>query len=155
MHPTAKRLRQRLDAVFDHAIGRGLREAPNPIDGALRRSLPKGKHKAKHHAALSWREVPSFMGELEEREAIAALCLRFIILTAARSGEARMATWHEVDLNQKTWIIPASRMKVGYSQPSRRAGMVGVGRLRRCCDRRHQGRAFAVDLSLRNVAFFA
>lgn len=111
MHPTAKRLRQRLEAVFDHAIGRGVREAPNPIDGALRRSLPKGKHKAKHHAALAWREVPSFMAELEEREAIAALCLRFIILTAARSGEARMATWEEVDLEQNTWIIPASRMK--------------------------------------------
>lgn len=111
MHPTAKRLRQRMEAVFDYAIGNGYREAPNPIDGALRRALPQGKHKLKHHAALSWRDVPKFMVDLEEREAIAAACLRFIILTVARSAEARMATWQEVDLETRTWTIPASRMK--------------------------------------------
>tara|TARA_R110002094_G_scaffold39543_2_gene52105 strand:- start:478 stop:1632 length:1155 start_codon:yes stop_codon:yes gene_type:complete len=111
MHPTAKRLRQRMEAVFNHAIGKGFRGAPNPIDGALRDALPKAKHKPKHHAALSWREVPDFMVDLEEREAIAAACLRFIILTAARSGEARMATWQEIDLKNQTWTIPASRMK--------------------------------------------
>ncbi|GIT88479.1 hypothetical protein ROBYS_34950 [Roseobacter sp. OBYS 0001] len=51
------------------------------------------------------------MADLTEREAIAALCLRFIILTAARSGEARMAAWNEIDLEDRTWIIPAQRMK--------------------------------------------
>lgn len=112
MHPTAKRLKQRMEAVFDHSIGKGYREAPNPVDGALMKSLPsKNKHRAKHHAALGWREVPDFMAELAQREAIAALCLRFIILTAARSGEARMATWREIDLEDQTWIIPAVRMK--------------------------------------------
>lgn len=111
MHPTAKRLKQRLEAVFDYAIGKGHREAPNPVDGALRRALPKGKHKPTHHAALSWRDVPEFMLDLAEREAVAAACLRFVILTAARSGEARMATWQEIDLENRTWIIPASKMK--------------------------------------------
>lgn len=111
MHPTAKRLRQRMEAVFDHAIGNGWREAPNPVDGALRRALPKGKHKPTHHVALTWRDVPEFMADLAGREAIAAACLRFVILTAARSGEARMATWQEVDLENQTWTIPASRMK--------------------------------------------
>ncbi|MEH6646300.1 tyrosine-type recombinase/integrase [Sulfitobacter sp.] len=113
MHPTAKRLKQRLEAVFDHAIGKGSREAPNPVDGALRRALPKGKHKPKHHSALSWQEVPSFMDDLSDRKAIAALCLRFAILTAARSGEARSATWSEFDLDGSTWTIPAARMKAG------------------------------------------
>ncbi|MGH1458556.1 MAG: tyrosine-type recombinase/integrase [Paracoccaceae bacterium] len=111
MHPTAKRLRQRMEAVFDYAIGNGCREAPNPVDGALRRALPKGKHKPVHHVALSWRDVPDFMSDLAEREAVAAACLRFVILTAVRSGEARMATWHEIDLENQTWTIPASRMK--------------------------------------------
>lgn len=111
MHPTAKRLKQRLQAVFDHAIGKGLREIANPVDGALRRALPKGKHKPKHHAALGWRHVPEFMADLKQRKAIAALCLRFIILTAARSGEARFAAWDEIDLETQTWIIPADRMK--------------------------------------------
>jgi integrase len=113
MHPTAKRLKQRLEAVFDHALGRGDREAPNPIDGALRRALPKGKHKPKHHAALGWQDVPEFMGDLGDREAIAALCLRFVILTAARSGEARLAQWSEFDLENRTWTVPADRMKAG------------------------------------------
>ena len=52
------------------------------------------------------------MSQLEQREAIAAQCLRFIILTATRSGEARLATWDEIDLNNKVWIIPADRMKM-------------------------------------------
>ncbi len=111
MHPTAKRLRQRMEAVFDYAIGNGWRETANPVDGALRRALPKGKHKPTHHVALAWRDVPDFMADLADREAIAAACLRFVILTAARSGEARMATWQEVDLENRTWTIPASRMK--------------------------------------------
>lgn len=111
MHPTAKRLKQRIEAVFDHAIGKGQREAPNPVDGALRKALPKAKHKPDHHAALNWREVPALMTDLSSRDAIAALCLRFIILAAARSGEARLATWQEIDLENQTWTIPASRMK--------------------------------------------
>jgi integrase len=112
MHPTAKRLKQRMEAVFDHAIGTGKREAPNPVDGALSRTLSRGKHRPKHHAALGWRDVPKFMTELEQREAIAAKCLRFVILTATRSGEARMATWDEIDLDNRTWTIPAERMKM-------------------------------------------
>ena len=52
------------------------------------------------------------MSQLERREAIAALCLRFIILTATRSGEARMATWDEIDFESQTWVIPADRMKM-------------------------------------------
>lgn len=111
MHPTAKRLKQRMEAIFDHAIGKGYRETANPVDGALMRALPKGKHRPKHHSALAWRDVPAFMSELNERAAMAATALRYIILTAARSGEVRMATWSEIDLDNKTWTIPANRMK--------------------------------------------
>lgn len=114
MHPTAKRLKQRIEAVFDHAIGKGLRDAPNPVDGALRRSLGKARHKPVHHAALNWRELPVFMQELADREAIAALCLRFIVLTATRSSETREATWQEIDLDNRTWIIPSARMKMQH-----------------------------------------
>lgn len=113
MHPTAKRLKQRLEAVFDHAIGTGKREAVNPVDGPLRRALPKAKHKPKHHEALNWQDIPTFMVDLTERGAVSAQCLRFAILTAARSGEARHATWHEIDLDAATWTIPAGKMKAG------------------------------------------
>ena len=35
------------------------------------------------------------------------------MLTAARSGEALGARWDEIDLDNNTWIVPASRMKAG------------------------------------------
>ncbi len=40
-------------------------------------------------------------------------CLRFTILTAVRSGEARGAKWNEMDLQASEWRIPAERMKGG------------------------------------------
>lgn len=53
------------------------------------------------------------MAQLRAREALAARCLEFVILTAARSGEALGATWAEVDLEARLWILPAHRMKAG------------------------------------------
>ena len=43
----------------------------------------------------------------------ARACLRFVVLTACRSGEARLATWGEIDLDAGEWRIPAARMKTG------------------------------------------
>jgi integrase len=40
-------------------------------------------------------------------------CLEFAILTAARSQEVRGAVWEEIDLKNKVWSIPATRMKMG------------------------------------------
>jgi integrase len=53
------------------------------------------------------------MVDLRQREGIAARALEFAILCASRSGEVRMATWSEIDLQASTWTIPASRMKAG------------------------------------------
>ena len=39
------------------------------------------------------------------------MALRFTVLTAARSGEARGARWAEIDQEDRTWTIPADRMK--------------------------------------------
>ena len=43
----------------------------------------------------------------------AKLCLRFLVLTAARSGEARGATWGQIDEAERLWLIPGDRMKGG------------------------------------------
>lgn len=51
------------------------------------------------------------MEALRARSGISGLALQFVILTAARTGEVRFATWHEIDLKQKLWVIPATRMK--------------------------------------------
>ena len=45
----------------------------------------------------------------------AKLCLRFVILTAARSGEARGATWTETDPEAREWRTPGERMKGGVA----------------------------------------
>jgi len=51
------------------------------------------------------------MQQLRKQEGMGARALEFAILTAARSGEVRGATWNEIDLDQAIWIIPGERMK--------------------------------------------
>ncbi len=116
---TATRVRGRIEAVLDYATARGWRSGENPARwrGHLANLLPaRGKvARVEHHAALPWREVGAFMAALREREAssVAALALRFAILTAARSGEVMGARWAEIDLAEAVWTVPGARMKAG------------------------------------------
>jgi integrase len=114
---TAGRLRGRIEAVLDWAKVRGYRAGENPARwrGHLDKLLPaRGKvRKVEHHAALPYAELPGFLVTLREQEGIAARALEFTILTAARTGETIFAGWNEIDLLDKTWIIPAKRMKAG------------------------------------------
>ena len=113
---TASRLRGRIEAVMDYAKAMGWRTGENPAlwRGNLKLLLPQYSRtqNIKHHAALPFEKMPQFMAELREREAVVAKLLEFIILTAARSGEARFATWDEIDFNNRTWSISAKRMKM-------------------------------------------
>ncbi len=104
---TASRVLQRLRAVFDSAILRGMRERANPCIG-VSAELGTDHRQVKHHAALPWREVPAFVRSLHESTATPAtkLALQFLILTATRSGETRGALWDEFDLTLKLWTIP-------------------------------------------------
>jgi integrase len=114
---TATRVRSRIEMVLDYATARGWRAGTNPAiwRGNLKLMLPaKTKVRAvKHHAALDWREMSTFMSQLRERDGMGARALEFAILTAARSGEVRDARWGEIDLERATWTIPAARMKGG------------------------------------------
>lgn len=115
---TAGRVRGRIERILDAAKARGLipRDTANParfkghLDFLLARQpgMVRG-----HHAALPYKDAPSFMVALRARPALAARCLEFTILTAARSGEALDATWGEIDLAEKLWRVPADRMKAG------------------------------------------
>ncbi len=109
-HETAKRLKQRLSTIFDWAKGAGHYPHENPVAG-VKKALPAVKYRTKHLEALPWHEVPAFMAELAERDGVSARCLEFIILTAARSNEARGARWSEIEGN--IWTVPAERMKRG------------------------------------------
>jgi integrase len=112
---TATRLRQRIEAVLSWATASNYRSGPNPAQwqGNLSHVLPAARKVAKqgHHAALDWREMGGFMARLGGITTTTARALEFTILTAARSGEVRNATWAEVDLEAATWTIPAERMK--------------------------------------------
>ena len=113
---TASRLRGRIEAVLDAAKAQGARNGENPAAwrGNLKHLLPRpSKLSRGHHAAMPYSEVPAIMARLRERSATAALALEFIILTAARAGEALGATWGEIDLEARLWTVPAMRMKAG------------------------------------------
>lgn len=114
---TASRLRGRIESILDWAKVHGFREGENPARwrGNLEKVLPKpGKAKLpKHHVALPYDEIGPFMDLLRDRLEIAALALQFCILTAARSGEVRGATWGEINFSKSEWVIPAARMKAG------------------------------------------
>lgn len=109
-HDTAKRLKQRIAAVFDWAKSAGQYPHENPVNG-INKALPVVKTRSNHFASLSWREVPEFMTALSEREGTSARCLELLILTASRSGEVRGARWAEIE--GSVWTIPGERMKRG------------------------------------------
>lgn len=112
---TMTRVRQRIETVLDWAAARKLRIGENPARwrGHLDKLLPKRSkvQKVRHHAALPYTDIRSFMVELRRREGLAARVLEFQLLTAARPGEAAGAQWAEIDLAGATWTIPADRMK--------------------------------------------
>ena len=109
---TASRLRGRIENVLGWATVHHYRSGDNPArwNGLLEHALP-AVVKGDHHAALPYTQVASFMQALRKDTGIVARALEFITLTAVRLGEASGATWDEIDLEAKTWTIPASRMK--------------------------------------------
>lgn len=112
---TASRVRGRIESVLDWATVRGYRHGDNPArwKGHLDKVLAKPSKVAKvtHHKAVAVDAIGSFMTDLKKREGVSARALEFVILTAARSGEVRGATWSEIDLTAGVWTIPADRMK--------------------------------------------
>jgi integrase len=114
---TASRLRGRIEAVLDWAATRGHRKGENPArwHGHLENLLakPSAVAKVRHQPALQHTQVGDFMRALRQVDGIAARALEFVVLTAVRSGEARLAKWKEIDLEAGVWVVPASRMKAG------------------------------------------
>lgn len=114
---TASRLRGRVESVLAWATVSGFRSGDNParwrghLDAVL--AKPNKVKTVQHHAALPHEQLPEFLARLATQEGTAARALEFAILTAARSGEVRGATWEEFDLEAKVWTVPATRMKAG------------------------------------------
>ena len=114
---TASRLRGRIELILDWARARGHRDGENPARwrGHLDHLLPARSkvRRVQHHAALPYAELPDFMAALRAQEGTVARALEFTILTAARTGEVMGASWKEINLAERLWIVPGERMKAG------------------------------------------
>jgi integrase len=109
---TARRVRQRIGVVLDYAHGKGWRstEAPmralNQLMGGIKQA------KGQNFAALPYKDLPALMASLEKGGfSVGRLALRFLILTAARSGEVRKARWQDIDLEAAEWRVPPENAK--------------------------------------------
>jgi integrase len=112
-HATARRLVTRIGAVLDYATVHDMRTGDNPAAWSLiKHVFPATPNGGKErHAALPWVEAPAFMARLREVDSTPARCVELAILTAKRSGEARLAKWSEINFDTATWTIPAHRKK--------------------------------------------
>ena len=111
---TARRVRSRIRTTLGWAVSHGYVKTNvggEGIDGAL----PKQRNGKTHFRALPFSEVTSALATVEASGASVSskLCLRLLVLTGARSGEARGARWSEFDEDKQVWVIPAERMKTG------------------------------------------
>lgn len=110
----AELLRRRISQVMRWAIAQGYR-ADDPAGPPLTAALPKNGKAATHHRALDHGEVAGMLRKVDASNAAAAtkLAIRFIAATACRTGEARGATWSEIDVDTATWTVGGERTKTG------------------------------------------
>ena len=111
-HETARRVRQRIRAIMRWSIAQGYR-VDDPAGEQLGAALPKNGNPRQHHRALHYSQVADAIARVQSSGAFPStiFALELLVLTATRSGEVRGARWDEIDLEARTWTIPAERMK--------------------------------------------
>jgi integrase len=111
---TASRVKQRCHKVMKWSWANGFVQG-NPVDVVdhLLPRQPGKRERVRHQPAMDWRAVPEFVTGLLRSGTtnITRSLMEFVILTAARSGEARAMHWDEVDEAGRTWTVPAERIK--------------------------------------------
>lgn len=111
-HETARKVRRRIGTVMKWAVARGYRQ-DNPAGDAITAALPKRPKQVRHMPAVPHGEVAGAIAAVRSSGAWPAtkLAFEFLVLTATRSGEARLATWDEIDVDGRVWTIPVARTK--------------------------------------------
>ena len=110
---TARRVKQRISAICRWAVAQGHR-TDDPAGVVIDAALPRNGIQRRHMPALPYEEVAECIAKVRgsaRASESSKLALEFLVLTAARSGEVRKATWDEIDLDGATWTVPAERMK--------------------------------------------
>ncbi|WP_224973498.1 tyrosine-type recombinase/integrase [Acinetobacter oleivorans] len=113
IHETAKRIRGRIETIFDYAKAMEYFVGDNPAawKGNLEPILGNLKQESLPHPSLPYEKLAEFIQHLRQKKGISSKALEFAILTACRSGEVFGAIWKEIDFKNKIWIIPKERMK--------------------------------------------
>ena len=110
---TARRVKQRISAICRWAVAQGHR-TDDPAGLVIDAALPRNGAERRHMAALPYDEVAECIDTIKASKGASPsskLAFEFLVLTAARSGEVRGATWDEIDMGGAVWTIPAERMK--------------------------------------------
>ena len=122
-YPTAKKVRQRIEAILSRAIYFGLRPSDNPAayKNNLEIPLPPVSRVPVAHPALHYKDLPHFISALRQMDGIGARALEFLILNANRTTEVRKARWNEINFNKNIWTIPVEE---GRLQKTKKAHIV-------------------------------
>ena len=112
----AQDVRGNLAAVLERAIKKKKRLWANPVPSLKEVNLSLMKQRpVVHHKSLNHRQLGAALATIRDSATwwAAKYCFIFVALTCVRSGEAREATWNEIDWNTRIWTIPGSRTKNG------------------------------------------
>ena len=109
---TARKVHRRIGTVMKWAVAQGHRQ-DNPAGEAITAALPKRSKQVRHMPALPHGEVAGTLAAVRGSRAWPAtkLASEFLVLTATRSAEVRLATSDEINLGKREWTIPAARTK--------------------------------------------
>lgn len=112
---TARRMRERIERVFDVAKAKGYRDGENPArwKGHLALMMPLQQAGKNHHRALDWKSMPDCYRKMRALDSLSALALEWTVLTASRTAETLGAPRSEIDRESRVWTIPGARMKEG------------------------------------------
>ena len=110
---TARRIRQRMGAVFDLARSNRWRQ-DNPADKFVLGRLPVQTNKKENHRAIHYTEIPSALNAIRNSTAdeVTKLSLEFKLLVAGRTQDITSANWTAFDLKESVWSVPVSKMKM-------------------------------------------
>lgn len=120
---TARRVRQRISAVFGFAAGMGLVES-DPAHVVAKAMAPVIR--GRQPAVVTIEEAREVLARVDAQKAYATtkLALRFLALTVVRPGVVSTAPWVEfedLDARAPVWRIPAARMKLQLQHKNDRA----------------------------------
>jgi len=109
---TSRKVARRISEVWRWGQARGHIDdrLADPMIAA-RAGLPRQRRKVQPRAAIPYALAPAYFAG--RTGSLSALVERWVMLTAVRSSEARLARWCEIDLRARVWTIPGARMKLG------------------------------------------